>query len=338
MDTADSYSSIPKTYALMRQTAVEAPDPQLTSAVAPRNVESHRPCVSGGFFLLFLRPLFLPPFPSWQKTCEMVGIMSASLPMPLFPGGAPHPFGATLNFTSSSKTRRGLTAVRVDRSWPQPHVVLHFRFQRRASEKCVRNLVPISAHRREKSSGSELPFWWHAKRGQLDTPRCQGAIVSRGELQRPTNATGRSHVSVTDGPVILWTVSCVRTPTDPRGVLEPEAEGDRDVDGKGLNNPCLCFSFLFSFFFFFAGSLDRGLRGRPRACGLPFPRGVLLLQAPSLRKVRTDGAGGSTGLKEVPMSDLTRVSHPPVRLRSAESCFRFSSLKFAHSIHLPTSS
>lgn len=39
--------------------------------------------------------------------------------LPLLPGGAPHPFEATLNLTSSSKTPRRPTALGVNRSWPR---------------------------------------------------------------------------------------------------------------------------------------------------------------------------------------------------------------------------
>lgn len=72
----------------------------------------------------------------------MAGIMSADCqgPCPLSPGGAPHPSEATLNSTSSSQTRRGPTALGVDRSWPSSPCgpPLSF-FQRRSSQGlCLR--------------------------------------------------------------------------------------------------------------------------------------------------------------------------------------------------------
>lgn len=124
---------------------------------------------------------------------------------PLLPGGAPHPFEATLNLTSSSKTRSRPTALGLDRSWPRSPM---------RSSTFVFNVALLGSVSEPWSQFLGEFDWkrvaplWQAKRNQLGSPERGTNGSASAPAECIARRTRRYASSVGRSRVILLAISC----------------------------------------------------------------------------------------------------------------------------------
>lgn len=132
---------------------------------------------------------------------------------PLSPGGAPHPFEATLNLTSSSKTRHRSTALGLDRSWPHSPCGPPLSFSTSDWLGVCQNLGPRPLEGVEWKR--DAPFVAVDETEPAEQSRgTKGPGVSPGGVRCPKDPTTRFHVLASVVP-FRWPCHA-RTPTGPR--------------------------------------------------------------------------------------------------------------------------